>query len=129
MHGTVDAQRREALTQLFRQNIADRVFRFKVTGVDQVQAKRRRITEFVVFDIRRDKGIEARSQDLRHELPAGAAAHGDASDGSAPVREAQAGTGKPLLDKRGKGRELCLSDFADADQAGCFAVLQDLYIM
>ena len=55
-----NAKLRKLLTQAQRQDIADRVFRFKVAGVDEIQPAPGGLFELVIFEVGGYEGIAAR---------------------------------------------------------------------
>ena len=69
-----NAKLRKLLTQVQRQDIADRVFRFKVAGVDEIQPAPGGFFELVIFEVGGYEGIAARREHFVDCAAAAAAA-------------------------------------------------------
>ena len=126
--GNFDFNLRKSGGDFLRQHGNRRIFRVKMSGINQVQAQFPGIPKLVVFDIRSDKGIAARSQHIQHPAAAAAAAHGDFMDGPAAVHAAQTFTAEIFLHGGKEASQRLLGHIAAAHKSDSIYGIDDLYI-
>ena len=107
----------ELRPQFLRKHRADGILRFKMSRVDQCDAKRNRVGKGVVLDVGGDKGVAAQLRHARKLPRAGAAAHGDSPDFPPAVGITQARTVQRLPDKARKVRGTLRRDASAPQQA------------